>query len=609
MMKTSLQMKLLLSVSLIIFLVSGINTFFHMRDERNDYLQALEWWAEGLSQYFTSRILEWYKVNPTGIEKLLITLQDGCQELYEANSSRQIDFIAVINTGGIIAAHNDINRMNAPVESEILRAALENHQQRTVLDGTIYHILVPIFGTAAKGAAGDNPDNTYIGTVDIGVPKDVVDGKVNRLLFQAGGFFVVFLLLAFLATSVLVNLVVTRPIRRLVDVSQKIARGELIHSTVIGDDLHINIDQDKSSDEILTLTLTFRKMMLYLQRMAGAANRIAAGDLSQDIPVQSERDVLGTAFRRMTSYLHEMATIATNMAGGNLQQEIQPNSNADVLGMAFQNLQSLRDVIHQIITETEKVKAASQELSGISAQMVCDAELSSQSVYTVSSQSQQMSDNMHNVSTATEEMSASIHEISRNIENVRHVVTDAVSVADAAGATMTGLETRSKEIEDIVKLITQITQQTNLLALNASIEAARAGESGRGFAVVANEVKELARQIAVSAEDITRRIEEMQTSVTDTAHGIARLSTVIHEVDQLSSSIASAVEQQAAVTGNISRNIVDTSESSSHVSRTISEVATVTQNTREQAVQVQQAAEELSAFADHLQNLVKDFQV
>ena len=120
---------------------------------------------------------------------------------------------------------------------------------------------------------------------------------------------------------------------------------------------------------------------------------------------------------------------------------------------------------------------------------------------------------------------------------------------------MAKLGESSAEIGNVIKVITSIAQQTNLLALNATIEAARAGEAGKGFAVVANEVKELAKQTAKATEDISRKIEAIQEDTKGAVEAIAQIGKIINQINDIQNTIASAVEEQTATTGEISRNV------------------------------------------------------
>src|ERR1022692_3793657 len=125
----------------------------------------------------------------------------------------------------------------------------------------------------------------------------------------------------------------------------------------------------------------------------------------------------------------------------------------------------------------------------------------------------------------------------------------------------------SAEIGQVIKVITSIAQQTNLLALNATIEAARAGEAGKGFAVVANEVKELAKETAKATEDISLKIEAIQTDTKGAVDAIAEISAIINQINDLQNTIASAVEEQSATTNEIGRNIAEASKGSTEIAQ------------------------------------------
>ncbi|MFA7323882.1 MAG: methyl-accepting chemotaxis protein, partial [Candidatus Nanopelagicales bacterium] len=166
----------------------------------------------------------------------------------------------------------------------------------------------------------------------------------------------------------------------------------------------------------------------------------------------------------------------------------------------------------------------------------------------------------------------------------------------------------SVEIGKVIKVITSIAQQTNLLALNATIEAARAGEAGKGFAVVANEVKELAKETARATEDISHKIEAIQTDTTSAVEAIGEISTVINQISDIQNTIASAVEEQTATTNEIARNVSSAASGSQDISASISTVADAAQSTRQGAEDSQRAAVELATMAAELQRLLGQFQ-
>jgi methyl-accepting chemotaxis protein len=182
-------------------------------------------------------------------------------------------------------------------------------------------------------------------------------------------------------------------------------------------------------------------------------------------------------------------------------------------------------------------------------------------------------------------------------------------VADTANSTVAKLGESSAEIGKVIKVITSIAQQTNLLALNATIEAARAGEAGKGFAVVANEVKELAKETAKATEDISQKIEAIQGDTRGAVEAIEQISTIIAQINDIQSSIASAVEEQTATTNEIARNVSEAARGSGEIAENITGVAAAAQGTAKGAEETQRAAGELSQMAGDLQQLVDRFQV
>ena len=269
----------------------------------------------------------------------------------------------------------------------------------------------------------------------------------------------------------------------------------------------------------------------------------------------------------------------------------------------------LREVMDSVAESAQQLGSSSEELTATSQQMAGNAEETSNQAGVVSAASEQVNKNIQTVSASTEQMTASIGEISKNSTEAAKVTREAVEVANSANETIKGLGESSVEIGKVIKVITSIAQQTNLLALNATIEAARAGEAGKGFAVVANEVKELAKQTAQATEDISQKIESIQTGSTGAVDAIGQVSSIINKINDISTTTASAVEEQTVTTSEISRNVAEAARGSGEIAENITGVSDAAQRTAKGANDALNAAKELSEMAVKLQQLAERMKV
>ena len=267
----------------------------------------------------------------------------------------------------------------------------------------------------------------------------------------------------------------------------------------------------------------------------------------------------------------------------------------------------LRRTMNEIISHSQSLAESSQELTSISQQMAKNAELTASQASLVSTASDEVSKNVSVVAAGSEEMLASIREISKSANESAKVAKSAVSVADTTNRTIAKLGESSIEIGKVVKVITSIAQQTNLLALNATIEAARAGEAGKGFAVVANEVKELAKETAKATEEIGQKIEAIQADTKSAVGAIGDISAIIGQINDISNTIACAVEEQTATTNEIGRNVNHAARGAGEIATNISAVANAAQSTTKGALDTQEAAGTLSGMAEQLGSLVSQF--
>ena len=269
--------------------------------------------------------------------------------------------------------------------------------------------------------------------------------------------------------------------------------------------------------------------------------------------------------------------------------------------------EALKNLLATVSDNATALAGASEELSSVSTTMSATAEETSVQANVVSAASEEVSKNVQTVACGVDELNAAIKEIAKSASESAKVSQQAVNVANKTNGTIAKLGESSCEIGKVVKVITSIAEQTNLLALNATIEAARAGEAGKGFAVVANEVKELAKETAKATEDISHKIETIQTDTRGAVEAIRQISDVINQINEISTSIACAVEEQTATANEMGRNVSEASKGSNEISENITAVATAAQSTTEGANNTQQAAIEIARMAAELQQLVLEF--
>jgi len=217
----------------------------------------------------------------------------------------------------------------------------------------------------------------------------------------------------------------------------------------------------------------------------------------------------------------------------------------------------------------------------------------SRQVRTIAESTARTSGNVQAVAAGAEEFSSSIEELSRHAVEAQGAADEAVARSGEAGAIVSGLTASADKIGEVIGVIRSIADQTNLLALNATIEAARAGEAGRGFAVVAAEVKALANQSSRATEEIGTQIAAVQASTNQAVYAIEAIGRSIRHLSEISLSVASAVNEQAAVTRDMSVNMQHAAQSVEHIRQTMDGIVQAAQDVDKSVRAVNDAARAL----------------
>ncbi len=386
----------------------------------------------------------------------------------------------------------------------------------------------------------------------------------------------------------------------------------------------LEIDGQPLGGELLRLGTIVNDLSDRLNRFATEVTRVAheigtGGKLGASAIVEGAtgtwQELIETVNQmsvEVSNQIRSIAEVSRAVAQGDLANQIEAENVGEFRALTSsvnEMIQNLRDSLRQITDIATTVASASEELTAVSSEMTENADQTAEQATSASVSAEQVSQNAATVATAIEEMNVSIREIAKNAAEGAKVAIDAVKTSDQTNQTITKLGQSSVEIGKVIKVITSIAQQTNLLALNATIEAARAGDAGRGFAVVANEVKELAKQTATATEDISQRIEAIQTDTKSAVDAIAQITTVINQINDIQTTIASAVEEQTATTNEIARNVSESAQGSSDIAKNISIVAQNAQATTTGASNTSQASMELARMAANLQTIINQFRI
>ena len=313
--------------------------------------------------------------------------------------------------------------------------------------------------------------------------------------------------------------------------------------------------------------------------------------------------------RRSIADLHRSIEL---LAAGDLTHEATLVDH-DELGSIIESFNgaqaALRGTLTDVVAVARTVAARSADLAAANTQVAGGAAHTSARADLAAAAAETVDSHVSTIAAGAEQMGISIREIATNANQAAKVASQAVEFSNSTATTVGALGESSQAIGDVVKVITSIAAQTNLLALNATIEAARAGEAGKGFAVVASEVKDLAAESGRAAEDIARRITQVQSQTRSAVAAIGEISAIIASINDFQLTIASAVEEQTATTNEMSRSVGEAAKGAGEIATNIVEVASAAATTSEVVAHVGTAVAELTTTSTDLRQQVAHFTI
>lgn len=352
---------------------------------------------------------------------------------------------------------------------------------------------------------------------------------------------------------------------------------------------------------LILLAIGYGKIAKPLKNVTNVVGELAKGKLETEVPEPSSSDEIADLLRALETFKSNAVKMKELEAA---QKENEKHAAEERRALMHKMADDFDKSVKSVVST---VSTAATEMQSSARSMSATAEETSSQCSAVAAAAEETSANVTTVASAAEELNSSIGEITRQIGDSVKVAAACMTEAEATGAVMKQLNKSAEDIGNVVKLIEGIASQVNLLALNATIEAARAGDAGRGFAVVANEVKNLANQVAIAAKDITSQVEGIQNQTGRAVTTMETITSTIRQINETSTAIAAAAEEQGTATKEISRSIQETAQGTKEVTHNITGVSKAAAETGTSAGQLLDTAAQLAHESETLRRVVEEF--
>ncbi|UKJ72669.1 methyl-accepting chemotaxis protein [Azospirillum brasilense] len=343
--------------------------------------------------------------------------------------------------------------------------------------------------------------------------------------------------------------------------------------------------------------LVARSITRPLRLIEGVMERLASGDRTATVPETGRRDEIGAMARAVSVFKENLQrTHELEQESRRAERRAEEERETALRAIAHDFDSAFGRVLHTVSHAADQIRNGAHILRDT-------AEKMKEQALDTSEKAEQTSEVVGIVNNVSRTLSASIGEIGGRVTTSSTAIRRAVDHARQSDSAVAALADSSQRIGEIVRLINDIAGQTNLLALNATIEAARAGEAGKGFAVVASEVKVLANQTAKATEDIAGQVGAIQEATGSVVEAIRAIRTTVEEVAHLSEDVSAAVRDQLEQTEEIVGAVGRANDNTHEVTESVSTMAITAAETGKSAIEMIYSAAQL---ADELRQLEAD---